>query len=196
MVKPIETTFARENIDILVSLLREIRDKFEISHDSSFVSSPIAPLLTKIGDDLILAADLMREGSAFFGRRNRLIKFIEEEKVTGKDNPYSSFDPETGKFSNEFLYTSDPLGNPKQVVFSQPDTILWDPGMADKLTDMAQEIFDFLRGFSPEFPKAGSSGGKTRKVESPKLRQESFHYYRRRRNRKDPRKIIPSNRPH
>jgi hypothetical protein len=174
----LEQYLSPNEVKELRALLNAIDQDFLV--DRSFASSPVKFLLESVIDRLILVGNIIKQGGSFFGHRNSYMKF-KESRVIDK-----TFTDEGWYFSK--IADSDPLGNPRQVTWEDPDLKFeTDDPRGDVFFDYAFEISSFLRGFPLESPYRGDPQGrpsrdlsKQKAKKKKKLSKAEYHYLQRR----------------
>jgi hypothetical protein len=139
-LKPIEDDLLAEERSELRKILAILDAKFSVSR--SITSSPIFFLTDEITDNLLTLANILEEGSeSYFGKSSPSIRF-EEEIVAqrgGFEVPWRST-RESAYSQGDELFVSDPLGNPRQIVFHKPYPKIEDVDFASFIRDFIVEL--------------------------------------------------------
>ena len=164
-------------------LLTSLSQNFVLVSGKSFTPSPIKPLVESIIDQSLRAAELVRSGGNFFGKRNASLEF-KEAIPAGKgriDSPWTNEEYHKPSSYGEMIPSADVLGNPKQFKWTPPDVQVFDEAFARELVNFSTWLSDYLRGFSG-LPYMGRR--KTMKQSRQKRLNKAQHFYNMRHNRR------------
>jgi hypothetical protein len=180
-IDTLEANLTQTEVREIRSLLAALNDEYSLS--KSFASSPVKFLLGDILDRLVLASNIISQGSDFFGRRNPSVRFIEEVKSGKIDRriSYNNMAIGPNEWYSDVIPVRDPLGNPVQVTYRESDIFVQDTEFADWLMDTAWEIGRKLEGFEGSSKRELPDKSTTLSPKTPKKLSKAVYYFHKRR---------------